>query len=315
MKFLKSLYSIKDATEVLNDYFSVSSFRREDVVNMFFEGSIDFSVRCTFTNFEGIFIDDKQIDCEISVHGVEHSGSATFCDGYAEIKSLCVDGEKGVVGGGLFNINRELANKTKEGAVEYILAEELEFIECANVETYPQNIDCNCITLSFLYKYSDQIPIKLSSILITQKSLLECIVIIEQRASGAKSFLELGIGRNELDHTYDLIKKNEAQANRISELEQQLEELKQKLEQSKQLPPMEEVKQNRISQPQRDIFTLLVMNNYQNYQSRNSLFEAINAEMKAKGIRASDIKYPTLDNLIDDNLRINKISPFPPKQK
>lgn len=105
------------------------------------------------------------------------------------------------------------------------------------------------------------------------------------------------------------------QKQHIAELEQQLEELKQKLEQSKQLPPMEEVKQNRISQPQRDIFTLLVMNNYQNYQSRNSLFEAINAEMKAKGIRASDIKYPTLDNLIDDNLRINKISPFPPKQK
>ncbi|MDO9950181.1 hypothetical protein Q7404_06920 [Glaesserella parasuis] len=104
------------------------------------------------------------------------------------------------------------------------------------------------------------------------------------------------------------------QTNRIAELEQQLEELKQKLAQATQ-PPTEEEKQNRISQPQRDIFTLLVMNNYQNYQSRNALFEAINADMKAKGIRASDIKYPTLDNLIDDNLRINKISPFPPKQK
>lgn len=104
------------------------------------------------------------------------------------------------------------------------------------------------------------------------------------------------------------------QINRIAELEQQLEELKQKLAQVTQ-PPIAEEKQNRISQPQRDIFTLLVMNNYQNYQSRNALFEAINADMKAKGIRASDIKYPTLDNLIDDNLRINKTSPFPPKQK
>ncbi|EMY45355.1 bZIP transcription factor [Glaesserella parasuis] len=104
------------------------------------------------------------------------------------------------------------------------------------------------------------------------------------------------------------------QKQHIAELEQQLEELKQKLAQATQPPTVEE-KQNRISQPQRDIFTLLVMNNYQNYQSRNALFEAINADMKAKGIRASDIKYPTLDNLIDDNLRINKISPFPPKQK
>lgn len=126
--------------------------------------------------------------------------------------------------------------------------------------------------------------------------------------------LELNI-KSFVEYDEQIQREWQEKADRIAELEQQLEELKQKLEQSKQLPPMEEVKQNRISQPQRDIFTLLVMNNYQNYQSRNSLFEAINAEMKAKGIRASDIKYPTLDNLIDDNLRINKISPFPPKQK
>ncbi|MWQ49556.1 hypothetical protein [Glaesserella parasuis] len=125
--------------------------------------------------------------------------------------------------------------------------------------------------------------------------------------------LELNI-KSFVEYNEQIQRELQERVDYIAELEQQLEELKQKLAQATQPSTVEE-KQNRISQPQRDIFTLLVMNNYQNYQSRNALFEAINADMKAKGIRASDIKYPTLDNLIDDNLRINKISPFPPKQK
>lgn len=76
-----------------------------------------------------------------------------------------------------------------------------------------------------------------------------------------------------------------------------------------------ENKSQRISQPQRDIFSLLVIKCYPNVPSRNRLFEAINADMKEKGIRASDIKYPTLDNLIDENLRINNNSPFPQKNR
>lgn len=107
----------------------------------------------------------------------------------------------------------------------------------------------------------------------------------------------------------------EQQAKEITELKDEIDNLKKPETAQATQPPTVEEKQNRISQPQRDIFTLLVMNNYQNCQSRNRLFEAINADMKVKGIRTSDIKYPTLDNLIDDNLKINNISPFPPKQK
>lgn len=107
----------------------------------------------------------------------------------------------------------------------------------------------------------------------------------------------------------------EQQAKEITELKAEIENLKKPETAQATQPPTEEEKQNRISQPQRDIFTLLVMNNYQNCQSRNRLFEVINSDMKVKGIRTNDIKYPTLDNLIDDNLKINNISPFPPKQK
>lgn len=73
--------------------------------------------------------------------------------------------------------------------------------------------------------------------------------------------------------------------------------------------------QGRISQPQRDLLTLLVMNCYGERQSRNDLFNAINADLRAKGIRTREIKYSTFDKLIDDEIRINNKSPFPPKQK
>ncbi len=117
---------------------------------------------------------------------------------------------------------------------------------------------------------------------------------------------------DEITHLNAII---EQQTRTIARLEAEVENLKKTETAQATQPPTVEEKQNRISQPQRDIFTLLVMNNYQNCQSRNRLFEAINADMKVKGIRTSDIKYPTLDNLIDDNLKINNISPFPPKQK
>lgn len=100
---------------------------------------------------------------------------------------------------------------------------------------------------------------------------------------------------------------------KIAELENQLQEQQTAVYSDDIL--QKENKSQRISQPQRDIFSLLVIKCYPNAPSRNRLFEAINADMKEKGIRTSDIKYPTLDNLIDDNLKINNIRPFPQKQK
>ncbi|MGX2956976.1 hypothetical protein ACWIYZ_07770 [Ursidibacter arcticus] len=95
---------------------------------------------------------------------------------------------------------------------------------------------------------------------------------------------------------------------RIAELEKELAE--------KTITPQEETTQ-RISQAQRDIFTLLTIKNYPDCQSRHHLFNSINAELKSNGITTKDIKYTTLDRLIDENIRVGSPirSPFPPKQK
>lgn len=98
---------------------------------------------------------------------------------------------------------------------------------------------------------------------------------------------------------------------RIAELEAENQNLK-----KPELQPTTENKTQRISQPQRDIFTLLTVKNYPDCQSRNRLFEAINADLRANGITTKDIKYSTLDKLIDENIRTGSPirSPFPPKQ-
>ncbi|MFZ7256997.1 hypothetical protein [Avibacterium avium] len=98
----------------------------------------------------------------------------------------------------------------------------------------------------------------------------------------------------------------------IKELEARIEQLQQNKNPLNQTIANQD---SRISQPQRDLFSLLVMNCYPNYQSRNALFEALNADLREKGIRQADIQYPTFDRLIDEKLRINNKSPFPPKQK
>ncbi|WP_045414462.1 hypothetical protein [Rodentibacter pneumotropicus] len=102
---------------------------------------------------------------------------------------------------------------------------------------------------------------------------------------------------------------------KITELENQLQAQQSEVD-SKEVLPVES-KLQRISRPQRDIFTLLTVNNYPTCQSRNDLFSRINADLQAKGITTKDIQYSTLDNLIDEDIRLGmpKKSPFPPKQK
>lgn len=97
----------------------------------------------------------------------------------------------------------------------------------------------------------------------------------------------------------------------IARLKAEIEALKLQVQSAQGNEPI----QGRTSQPQRDLMTLLVMNCYGERQSRNDLFNAINADLREKGIRTSEIKYSTLDKLIDEEIRINNKSPFPPKQK
>lgn len=114
--------------------------------------------------------------------------------------------------------------------------------------------------------------------------------------------------------------ENETLRARIAELENQLQ--KQSAVDSQQVSVP--TKTPRTSQAQRDIFSLLVVKNFSNYPTRNSLFESINGDLKSTGINTSGISYQTLDNLIDEDLRIKtenhngnliEKSPFPDKSK
>lgn len=105
---------------------------------------------------------------------------------------------------------------------------------------------------------------------------------------------------------------------RIVEIESQL----QKQREVDTKPILKNAKTTRISQPQRDIFSLLVLKNYQGMESRNALFDVINADLKEQGINNKGASYQTFDNLIDENIRLTKIgldgkqilySPFPSK--
>ena len=109
-----------------------------------------------------------------------------------------------------------------------------------------------------------------------------------------------------------------------AELQTRISELENKVQQSAvdSKSVLGNAKATRISKIQRDIFTLLVLKNYQGLESRNALFDVINAALKEEGINNKGASYQTFDNLIDENIRLTKIgldgkqtshSPFPSK--
>lgn len=219
--FFKELYSVKETADLLNEYFSVKNFTEKDVINMFFRGDIYFAIRCNISSVMGIQIDDDFLSCDISLNGLDDVGqSINLSDGYAEINKLKTDGKSSIIGGGLFNIDREFSSYKRELDVDYILFEQLSFIEYGNVETYPLNIDYDHISLSFACDYFDQIPVNLSSILITQRSVLDCVTVIERRNRNAKFFLDMELKRNQTTSS-----QSEEKDKYITELEQRIAEL------------------------------------------------------------------------------------------
>ncbi|MCI7718054.1 MAG: SlyX protein [[Pasteurella] aerogenes] len=69
----------------------------------------------------------------------------------------------------------------------------------------------------------------------------------------------------------------------------------------------------RISSQQKQLFALLVKKCYSGMDSRNKLFEVINADLKEQGIRNTEIKADTFYKLIDESADFTK-SIFPPKK-
>ncbi|OBX07115.1 hypothetical protein [Gallibacterium genomosp. 3] len=128
-----------------------------------------------------------------------------------------------------------------------------------------------------------------------------------------KKILNTSISATEINWDSNLIVKG--LKNKIHQLELELKELKGGSSLDKNNETTTKSKDTRISQAQRDIFALLVTKNYSDLQTRNKLFMAINLDMKENGIRVNEINYSTFNNLIDEDLKVNGKSPFPPKQK
>lgn len=145
-----------------------------------------------------------------------------------------------------------------------------------------------------------------------EENLRETLVRLRQLEQIAEKVRELKQSEKTQIFQLDQSSAIKNKDNYIKELEAQIEQLQQNKNQLNQTIANQD---SRISQAKRDLFSLLVMNCYPNYQSRNALFEALNADLREKGIRQADIQYPTFDRLIDEKLRINNKSPFPPKQK
>lgn len=92
----------------------------------------------------------------------------------------------------------------------------------------------------------------------------------------------------------------EQQAKEITELKAEIENLKKPETAQATQPPTEEEKQNRISQPQRALFSLLLSKMYPNgdIPNTNALKEGINAELEKIGYR--EISYNTIDKLLNN---------------
>lgn len=107
--------------------------------------------------------------------------------------------------------------------------------------------------------------------------------------------------------------------NRLAAKSQQIDELQARiteLENQKQVETQKiaEPKQVRIQKHHRALFALLVKKNYKGFDTRNSLFNAINADLKLNGITSDETKFDTYNKLIDDKL-FKRLEIFPNKKR
>ena len=102
---------------------------------------------------------------------------------------------------------------------------------------------------------------------------------------------------------------------RCDDLETKIEKLTKEIEEKqKTIDSFSLTSQNgRISSPQKQLFALLVKKCYPKLDSRNKLFDVINADLKDSEIRNTDISADTFYKLIDESNDIIKAI-FPPKK-
>ncbi|MDG2914731.1 hypothetical protein P7M47_01880 [Bisgaard Taxon 10/6] len=113
----------------------------------------------------------------------------------------------------------------------------------------------------------------------------------------------------------DLIPLQKEKSESVSELNQEIEKLKSELEEKQKIIDSLSLtnQSGRISSPQKQLFALLVKKCYPKLDSRNKLFDVINADLKESGIRNTNIAADTFYKLIDESSDTIKAI-FPPKK-
>lgn len=116
---------------------------------------------------------------------------------------------------------------------------------------------------------------------------------------------------NKPDEVIDLAQQlNQANAT-ITELQARIAELEN--QKQVEIQTIAEPKQIRIQRHHKALFALLVKKNYNGFDTRNSLFNAINADLKSNGIIGNEVKFDTYNKLIDDEL-FKQLEIFPNKK-
>ena len=169
----------------------------------------------------------------------------------------------------------------------------------------------------------DYLPIDKSDIFLERSRIEKFLGFSTINNASNEIFIEKNCAIEKAQNT-QLQAENERLKAELKAQQDRMAELEQKLQQSAvdSESVLENGKATRISKIQRDIFTLLILKNYQGMESRNALFDVINADLKEQGINNKGASYQTFDNLIDENIRLTKIgldgkqishSPFPSK--
>ncbi|MCX2961886.1 hypothetical protein [Rodentibacter caecimuris] len=313
--FRKDWYTLDETVNLLNDYFQLhpfddTLFNHSDVIQYFNEKYLRprvniYAISNKYLSFRDAgFLphEFELIDAQLPVtNNFVHEFSFS-CDNYSIHKEK-MEKEIDLHGRGLFDIHPNNFRIKKEKG--FLIHGLYPFDAIYEEEKMP-----NKRAVYFHCKKPVLIPF--SKVIISRKDIITTIKKI--KALEQESLLQT--------ETENLSKPDLKKDCVIEELQTKITELKNQLQAQQSAVNSQEVlsvenKARRISRPQRDIFTLLTVNNYPDCQSRNDLFNRINADLQAKGITTKDIQYSTLDNLIDEDIRIGspKKSPFPPKQK
>ncbi|WP_118856577.1 hypothetical protein [Haemophilus haemolyticus] len=167
----------------------------------------------------------------------------------------------------------------------------------------------------------DYLPIDKSDIFLERSRIEKFLGFSTINNASNEIFIEKNCAIEKAQNT-QLQAENERLKAENAELKAQLQDNAQRQSAVDSESVLENGKATRISKIQRDIFTLLILKNYQGMESRNALFDVINADLKEQGINNKGASYQTFDNLIDENIRLTKIgldgkqishSPFPSK--